>query len=101
MIPDFEHKIRDDHKTRYLPSGVHKASWNEFYKRYNTSRVRTILLEYLLIMLQHLRNAGCKSVKIDGSFVTTKPEPSDFDGTWDPTGVDKNLLDPIINFEEK
>ena len=52
-------------------------------------------------MLQHLRDAGCVSVKIDGSFVTSKLEPSDFDGTWDPDGVVKIELDPIIDSEDK
>ena len=48
-------------------------------------------------MLLHLRDAGCVSVKIDGSFVTSKSEPDDFDGTWDPTGVDDTKLDQCIN----
>ena len=48
-------------------------------------------------MLQELYNAGCRSVKIDGSFVTSKLEPHDFDGTWDPTGVDETKLDQCIN----
>ena len=33
---------------------------------------------------------------IDGSFVTAKEKPNDFDACWEPTGVDPNLLDPVL-----
>ena len=79
-----------------LPPGVHVATWNEFYEYFNTSWRRTVLLEYLLIVLLHLRNAGCKFVKIDGSFVTSKLIPRDFDGTSDPQGVNITMLDESI-----
>lgn len=36
------------------------------------------------------------SVYIDGSFVTTKEIPADFDGCWDLEGVDISLLDPVL-----
>ena len=88
MIPDFEKEIRDAQGTRYLPPGVYEATWEEFWKHFSNSWRRIILLRNLLRMLQHLRDAGCVPVKIDGSFVTSKLEPHDFDGTWDRTGVD-------------
>ena len=97
MIPDFENEIRDAQGTRYLPPGVYEATWEEFWKYFSNSRRRRTLLRNLLKMLQHLRDAGCVSVKIDGSFVTSKSEPHDFDGTWDPTGVDDTKLDQCIN----
>ena len=80
MIPGFEQLITGQ-KYRFLPCGIIKASWIEFYNRFNTSQRRIMLLNGLLIMLQELRIANCQSVKIDGSFVTSKPRPSDFDGT--------------------
>ncbi len=33
---------------------------------------------------------------IDGSFVTTKVIPGDFDGFWDIGGVDRTRLDPVL-----
>jgi hypothetical protein len=33
---------------------------------------------------------------VDGSFVTIKDQPSDWDGCWDPTGVTPHLLDPTL-----
>ncbi len=96
MIPNYEKKARDVQNTRYLPPGIHKATWDEFYDRFSTNLRRVMILESLLKMLQYLRDVGCKSVKIDGSLVTTKPIPKDFDGTWDPEGVNDREIDRIM-----
>lgn len=41
-------------------------------------------------------SAECQLVYVDGSFVTTKPEPGDFDACWALAGVDVELLDPVF-----
>ena len=46
--------------------------------------------------LDDLKNAGCRRVYIDGSFVTIKESPNDFDACWEENGVDPNLLDPVL-----
>jgi hypothetical protein len=46
--------------------------------------------------LGRLRLAGCPTVFLDGSYVTGKPRPGDFDACWDPSGVDGSKLDPIF-----
>jgi hypothetical protein len=33
---------------------------------------------------------------VDGSFVTQRDEPGDFDGCWDVVGVDPTRLDPVF-----
>ena len=43
-----------------------------------------------------MKGAGCKTLYLDGSFVTAKEFPSDFDGCWDPDGVDGAKLDPVL-----
>lgn len=43
-----------------------------------------------------LAQAGCPRLWIDGSFVTDKPDPGDFDVCWDHTGVDRSRVDPIL-----
>jgi len=43
-----------------------------------------------------LKKAGCKTVYLDGSFVTDKNNPKDYDGCWDPTGVNFDSLDPVL-----
>jgi hypothetical protein len=52
--------------------------------------------------LELLRDAGCSTVYLDGSFVTQKQDPGDFDGCWDVMGVDPNKLDPVfLNLHNK
>ncbi|HEY7031539.1 MAG TPA: hypothetical protein VH482_09445 [Thermomicrobiales bacterium] len=33
---------------------------------------------------------------VDGSFVTGKTSPNDFDACWDRRGVDRHLLNPVL-----
>jgi hypothetical protein len=43
-----------------------------------------------------LRAAGCRRIFLDGSFVTAKELPNDFDACWDVEGVDADALDPVF-----
>jgi len=79
-----------------LPPGVLSATWKELAARYGNTMHRQRLLDGLLRALRALRAAGCKAVYINGSFVTDKVTPNDFDGCWDLTGVDLNRLDPVL-----
>lgn len=79
-----------------LPEGVHDATWDEIVDRFGTNERRRELLEGLRRALDNLRAAGCRRVYLDGSFVTTKDEPGDFDVCWEVAGVDPDLLDPIL-----
>lgn len=42
------------------------------------------------------RAPGCRRLWLNGSFVTTKEEPGDFDACWDLHGVDLEALDPVF-----
>ena len=44
----------------------------------------------------NLKNAGCRTVYVDGSFVTSKGIPGDFDACWEVEGVDPYKLDPVL-----
>jgi hypothetical protein len=79
-----------------LPEGIHEASWEEIVDRYGTTDRRRELLEGLQQALESLRGAGCRRLYIDGSFVTAKDEPADFDACWEAAGVDPDLLDPVL-----
>lgn len=46
--------------------------------------------------LELLSLCHCERVYVDGSFVTAKETPGDFDACWSLTGIDEDLLDPII-----
>jgi len=45
---------------------------------------------------EELRKAGCRLVYLDGSFVTRKERPGDFDACWDVQNVDDARLDPVF-----
>ena len=90
MLPSYESS------TGYLPSGVHPATWSEIAPRFSGNSHRTRLLGGLLAALQNLAGAGCQSVLLDGSFVSEKELPEDYDGAWDTRGVDPMRLDPVL-----
>ncbi len=89
MIPPF-----DD--TGRLPPGVHWAEWAEFSERYGTNPHRRVLLAGLKRAIEALRVAHCDTVYIDGSFVTSKDFPHDFDACWSFQEVVPELLDPVL-----
>src|SRR5205085_2675564 len=79
-----------------LPPGIHWATWDEFEQRFGTTPHRKRLIAGLRAALESLRVAGCGTAYIDGSFVTIKEVPSDFDGCWEIMGVDPTLLDRAL-----
>ena len=79
-----------------LPPGVHWATWQEFTARFGTTRHRRTLIAGMRGALEALRAAGCTAAYINGSFVTAKDVPADYDACWEEAGVDPGLLDPIL-----
>lgn len=95
MIPSFNEK-------GYLPPGIHAATWPEIEERFGWTSRRRQLLDGLRDALYALKVAKCREVYIDGSFVTSKDEPGDFDACWLVDGVILNRLDPILlDFENR
>ena len=89
MIPP----LRDD---GLLPPGIHWASWDELSERFGTNPWRRLLLSGLRAALEELGRAGCRTLYVDGSFVTDKVQPGDYDACWDMLGVDPDILDPVL-----
>jgi len=79
-----------------LPPGIHQAGLDEVEARFAINSWRRKLFDGLVLSAISLRNAGCSTIYLDGSFVTAKPRPSDFDACWDPFGVDQAKLDPVF-----
>ncbi len=73
MIPDFD-------KNGNLPYGIHPATWQEVGDRYGWNTHRRNLLMGLYQALRELGVAGCRAAFVNGSFVTVKDDPGDFDG---------------------
>ncbi len=55
----------------------------------------------LKMALANLKQANCQIVYLDGSFVTRKPFPNDYDACWDHAGVDLSALDPVLRIFDK
>jgi hypothetical protein len=89
MTPDFA-------EGGLLPPGVHWATWEEIEERFGRTEWRQQLLAGLRAALEDLRNAGCRTAYIDGSFVTSKEAPGDYDACWDEQGIDPDALDPVL-----
>jgi hypothetical protein len=85
-----------DPDTGRLPEGAHTASWDELVDRFGWTPRRRQLLDGLAEALELLAEAGCTRIWLNGSFVTAKDEPADFDACWDPDGVDVDALDPVF-----
>jgi hypothetical protein len=79
-----------------LPIGIHETSWNEFENRFGYNFHRKRLLNGLWKALTNMKLAGCTTIFIDGSFVTSKELPNDYDCCWDTSGVTPNLLDAVF-----
>jgi len=85
-----------DPDTGRLPEGEHTASWDELVDRFAWTPRRRQLLDGLAEAIELLAAAGCTRIWLNGSFVTAKDEPADFDACWDPDGVDLDALDPVF-----
>jgi hypothetical protein len=79
-----------------LPPGIHDATWEEIVGRFGNTAWRCQLLAGLRRALESLRDAGCRRAYVDGSFVTAKEVPGDFDACWEAAGVDAKRLDPAL-----
>ena len=77
--------------------GIHVISWGNFIEEYSFSPRRIYLFSGMKKALLHFKQAGCKRVYIDGSFVSKKTEPGDYDACWDSSDVDFTLLDPMFH----
>lgn len=94
MIPPFE-------QGGNLPPGIYQATWEEVYNRFGTNDHRRKLLAGLKKALRSLKRARVSIVYLNGSFVTAKDMPGDYDVTWEMEGFDARRLDPVfVDFDQ-
>ncbi|MBX9879558.1 MAG: hypothetical protein K2Y22_13940 [Candidatus Obscuribacterales bacterium] len=88
MIPNFD-------ENGNLPPGQHLATLEEIeqYFAYNSSR--KILFSGLSLLVEELTKAGCTRLYLDGSFITDKEIPNDYDACWETDKV-QPTIDPIL-----
>jgi len=75
-----------------LDPGIHKMTWKEFYDFFSFSKRRIELLEGLEKVVAILRKIKATHIYIDGSFVTNKPEPGDWDACFESSKSEANNL---------
>ena len=79
-----------------LPPGLHCADWDDVVRRFVFTPRRVWLLAGLHDALHELARVGCELIYLDGSFVTDKAVPGDYDLCWDLTRVELARIDPIF-----
>ena len=89
MMPKFDERGQ-------LPPGIHRLAWPEFASAFGYNDWRRALIKGMRRALANLKRAGCLAVYINGSFVTRRPYPHDYDGCWDADNVDEDLVDPVL-----
>lgn len=100
MIPDLENIAGA--LWPVLPPGIHRAPLTEVAEKFATNAHRKRLFDGFMRGVHMFKAAGCKRIFLDGSFVTAKPLPNDYDACWDVTGIDEKKIDPVMwNFEDK
>ena len=80
-----------------LPPGVHIASLSEVESVFAYNQHRRDLYGGLIDATVVLAKAGCRCLLLDGSYVSAKPLPGDYDVCWEPAGVIFEKLDPIFD----
>jgi hypothetical protein len=80
-----------------LPPGIHAATLAEIERTFTYNPRRRALFSGLVDAALHLSLVGCRRVLLDGSYVSAKPIPGDYDACWDPEGVDFAKLDPVFD----
>lgn len=80
MIPDFD-------ENGNLPPGIFFCDWDELIEKFGYNIRRQTLMRGMEEVLTQLKNAGCRTAYLNGSFVTIKSKPKDFDLCWDADDV--------------
>ena len=87
---------------KVLPPGIHDASLSEVKTQFATNPNRQRLFQGFAAGFAALQRARSKEILLDGSFVTDKPSPGDFDCCWNSSGIDVSKLGPVfLDFTDK
>jgi hypothetical protein len=77
-----------------LPKGIYEVTLGEFKKEFVYNERREAIFKGFCTLLDDLRAINCKTVYVDGSFVTDKEQPRDVDVCWDDNDdINWELLD--------
>jgi hypothetical protein len=94
MIPEFIHV--ENALWPLLPSGIWDATLEEVFTRFANNPKRLELFNGMKLGIENVFAAGCPQLFIDGSYVTGKPLPNDYEICWDVQFVNPKDLDPVF-----
>lgn len=70
-----------------LPPGIHVATMEAIRKRFAYNPKRKQLFFRFQSVVAMLASSDCPEVFLNGSFITSKEEPNDYDMCWEPCGI--------------
>lgn len=70
-----------------LAKGIHEKSFEEVERLFKTNERRREIFKGFMSWAREMKEAGCETIYLDGSFVTAKPNPGDFDACWEAFGT--------------
>lgn len=75
-----------------LTPGIIDMTWEEFKSTFSYNLHRSNLFKGIELAIKELKAVGCKTIYMDGSFISKKEQPQDFDLCWDEEGVNYKLI---------
>lgn len=79
-----------------LPPGIYIVSFEGFIKKYGINYCRNSQLKGLERAIVEFKNGGATKIFVDGSFVSNKINPGDFDVVYDLDEIDDNRIDKLL-----
>lgn len=76
-----------------LPPGIYSVTWEEFKQRYGMNYQRKTQIKGLERAMKSFKQAGCTKIYVDGSFITNKKSPDDYDALYDLDEVNEDIVD--------
>lgn len=80
-----------------LPAGIHFTKLADIKAKFVYNDTRTAQFEGLVKGIFHLQQAGCQTIFLDGSYVSSKEFPGDFDVIWSTNGVAHQSLPSVLS----
>ena len=81
---------------KVLPPGIHLTNMEQIEAVFATNFQRQFVFGGLVKAFQDLRAARCPKMYVNGSFVSSAPQPNDFDAAWETEGVREEALNPVL-----
>ncbi|KAA6335586.1 hypothetical protein EZS27_016196 [termite gut metagenome] len=92
ILPNKYIVIPDLLENGFLPEGIYETTFEEINKRFGFSNRRNRLLTGMKELIDICKQLGCDVFYLDGSFVSKKVIPSDYDACWDTTSIHRESV---------